>query len=666
MKLTKSLWTKLITISLGATMAFGVGLTASKIANEVKAAEEIAYSTGFESSESFSAGTVYNNTTIKYGGPTGQQWGTYFGTASTTGPIAGSQSMQMRYYTATPSNHGYTFMNFDVANVTKVTFKALNTSGNNLKAEYSTNGGTSYVGAQTFTLGTSSGSFTYNVSATGEYASVRIKFTLVPGTVSGSRVTIDDVVVYKYISATTPVSSVSLNKSSSSLYVGDTEQLTATVLPADASDKTVSWGTSNANVVTVTSGGLVTAIGAGSATITVTTTDGGKTATCSYTITAVVLNSISIKTPATTTSFSLGQGFTSAGLVLNAVYNNGTIEVSSGYEISGVNTDVLGVQTATVTYGGKTTSYSIDVTNQGASIGAGTLASNLFISEYVEGASGTNKALEIFNGTGSSVDLSGYSLKLYTNGSVTVGSTLTMSGSLASGAVYVVAAATPTYSDILNNYDVYNGVVNFNGDDTITLWQGSTMIDIIGEIGKDGDNGTAFVGTPAGGDQTGTTVDRSLRRVSTITSPNAVFTWSEWNSYADTASDLSKHVYASADATAAEQATAFANYVMTGIGNNAAGNCVAVKSELDTEYGYMHADAKTIYTSSSDALFVNARNRMAYLASWVAAQGQGSGQSVIGDTDTSRSAFIAAAIIGIIGLSTVAGFYFIRKKKESF
>lgn len=193
-------------------MALGVGLTASKIANEVKAAEEIAYSTGFESSESFSAGTAYNNTTIKYGGPTGQQWGTYFGTASTTEPITGSQSMQMRYYTATSTNHGYTFMNFDVTNVTKVTFKALNTSDNNLKAEYSTNGGTSYAGAQTFTLGTSSASFTYNVSATGEYASVRIKFTLVPGTVNKSRVTIDDVVVYKYISATTPVSSVSLNK----------------------------------------------------------------------------------------------------------------------------------------------------------------------------------------------------------------------------------------------------------------------------------------------------------------------------------------------------------------------------------------------------------------------------------------------------------------------
>lgn len=157
--------------------------------------EVVLYSTGFEAAESFTAGTSYNNTTIKYDGLAGQQWGTYYGTASTTGPIIGSMSMQMRWYTANQDRLGYTFTNFSISNVTKVTFKALNTSGNNVKVSYSTDGGTTYVGDQTFTLGTSSADFTYNINQTGP---IRVKFTLVPGTTNGSRVTIDDVVIYGY------------------------------------------------------------------------------------------------------------------------------------------------------------------------------------------------------------------------------------------------------------------------------------------------------------------------------------------------------------------------------------------------------------------------------------------------------------------------------------
>lgn len=160
--------------------------------------ESVIYTTGFEAGEGFTAATVYNNTTIKYDGPAGQQWGTYYGTASTTGPIAGSMSMQMRFYTANPSNLGYTFMNFDLANVTKVTFKALNTSGNNVRVSYSTDGGTSYVGETLFTLTTAAAEYTYNISATGEFANVRVRFMLsVPASpVNATRITIDDVNVY--------------------------------------------------------------------------------------------------------------------------------------------------------------------------------------------------------------------------------------------------------------------------------------------------------------------------------------------------------------------------------------------------------------------------------------------------------------------------------------
>ena len=85
---------------------------------------------------------------------------------------------------------------------------------------------------------------------------------------------------------TVAVTGVSLNKTSMSLVEGGSETLTATVAPSDATNKAVSWKTSDANVANVDSNGKVTAGKAGSATITVTTTDGPKTATCTVTVTS--------------------------------------------------------------------------------------------------------------------------------------------------------------------------------------------------------------------------------------------------------------------------------------------------------------------------------------------------------------------------------------------
>ena len=85
---------------------------------------------------------------------------------------------------------------------------------------------------------------------------------------------------------TVAVTGVSLNKQTLSLVEGDSETLTATVAPSNATNKAVSWKSSDASVASVDNSGKVTAVKAGSATITVTTTDGSKTATCSVTVTA--------------------------------------------------------------------------------------------------------------------------------------------------------------------------------------------------------------------------------------------------------------------------------------------------------------------------------------------------------------------------------------------
>ena len=85
------------------------------------------------------------------------------------------------------------------------------------------------------------------------------------------------------------VTNITLDKTELSLYTGDSETLTATIEPDNATNKNVTWATSDDTVVTVQATGngtaIVTAVGEGTTTITVTTEDGGKKATCTVTVT---------------------------------------------------------------------------------------------------------------------------------------------------------------------------------------------------------------------------------------------------------------------------------------------------------------------------------------------------------------------------------------------
>lgn len=82
------------------------------------------------------------------------------------------------------------------------------------------------------------------------------------------------------------VTGVSLNKDSETITIGGSEALTATVSPWNATNRNVTWTSSNTGVATVNSSGRVEAVAEGNATITVTTSDGGFTATCAITVTA--------------------------------------------------------------------------------------------------------------------------------------------------------------------------------------------------------------------------------------------------------------------------------------------------------------------------------------------------------------------------------------------
>jgi hypothetical protein len=167
-----------------------------------------------------------------------------------------------------------------------------------------------------------------------------------------------------------------------------------------------------------------------------------------------------------------------------------------------------------------------------------TLPTDIFISEYIEGSS-NNKAIEIFNGTGASVDLSQYSVQLFSNGASAATATLALSGTLANNDVYVIAhtSAAQAVKDVADFIAPSSGataVVNYNGDDALALIKGSTQIDVFGVIGTD--PGTNWV---VG---TGFTSEFTLVRKGAVRS--GVTTWdaSQWDVYAqDTYTYLGSH-----------------------------------------------------------------------------------------------------------------------------
>jgi uncharacterized protein YjdB len=111
--------------------------------------------------------------------------------------------------------------------------------------------------------------------------------------------------VWGSAAANVPVTGVTLSPSTLSLSPGSTGQLTATVAPTNATNKNVTWSSSNTAIATVSSSGLVTAIAAGTATIAVTTVDGAKTATCIVTVTSAPTN-IALNKTATASSVETG------------------------------------------------------------------------------------------------------------------------------------------------------------------------------------------------------------------------------------------------------------------------------------------------------------------------------------------------------------------------
>ncbi len=167
--------------------------------------------------------------------------------------------------------------------------------------------------------------------------------------------------------ANVAVSSVSVSPSTSELVIGGTVQLSATVSPSNATDKSVSWASSNQTVATVTPTGLVTAKAEGSANITANAS--GKTAVCKVTIKKPTVAVTSVELDQTEITLKKGASQTLKATVKPDNATDKTVTwASSKTDIATVDNSgkvtavAKGTATITASCGGKTASCKVNVT----------------------------------------------------------------------------------------------------------------------------------------------------------------------------------------------------------------------------------------------------------------------------------------------------------------
>ena len=208
-----------------------------------------------------------------------------------------------------------------------------------------------------------------------------------------------------------PVTGVSLDRTSLTLTEGESSQLTATVSPSNATDKSVDWSSSNSSVASVTSDGIVTAKTAGSATITCTTTDGSRKATCSVSVTAATISVTGVSLNRSTMSLVAGRSGTLTATVSPSNATNTRVSWSSSntsvatVSSSGVVTaKAAGTASITVTTsdGSKTASCTVRVTNATVAV-TGVYVSPTSLSLTVGGTHKLTSSVSPSNATNTSV-----------------------------------------------------------------------------------------------------------------------------------------------------------------------------------------------------------------------------------------------------------------------
>ncbi|MEK7953715.1 S8 family serine peptidase [Luteolibacter soli] len=132
---------------------------------------------------------------------------------------------------------------------------------------------------------------------------------------------------------------------------------------------------------------------------------------------------------------------------------------------------------------------------------------DLFMSEYMEGSTGNNKFLEIYNPSASAVDLgtAGYKVEIYANGASGATSTISLTGTIAAGGTHVIKNSG---ASLAVTAQTSSANLSFNGDDAVVLKKGTAIVDCIGQVGVD--PGTAWTGGGV------STLDKTIRRKPSI------------------------------------------------------------------------------------------------------------------------------------------------------
>lgn len=385
------------------------------------------------------------------------------------------------------------------------------------------------------------------------------------GTSKTTRVYVDSIsITYDYFGgAAVPVSGISIddNIESLSLMEGTSQQLTATIAPSDATNKNVSWSSSDETKVTVVNG-LVNALAVTSTpvTVTVTTADGGKTDSVEVTVTADPYTLIKTST------------FTGSG---SSDYP--TVTSMGSYFTNGYGTADKG----TVAKVKSTNSLLANVP----------VASDI----KVEIAAVVNNATDTKTATVYGLDYAGDRIS-------------EMSGT------YTVPAAGGTNLQLPNLTTIAQenkGLVVLNG----LLTKKAYGIEV----------------------EFGTSDARALL--------------------------VQISVYYSCDETDENQAIAFANLVNNDVGLGANGSCSSILEVLQNDYSLLSSGAKTIVDTSSDNDFVSARERLSYLESWVA-QNSSANLTREAVNNSSNRNLVAVVSMGLIGLTSILGYFFINKKRS--
>ncbi|AMC10176.1 hypothetical protein Lupro_02435 [Lutibacter profundi] len=241
---------------------------------------------------------------------------------------------------------------------------------------------------------------------------------------------------------------------------------------------------------------------------------------------SAIVDLSSSNTTSTTTDLAWSASTDNVGVTSYEVFKDGVFLASTAtnsYNVTGLTASTsynFTVYAKDAAGNTSTVSNTVAVTTTAATTGS----TELFISEYIEG-SGNNKAIEIANITGSSVDLSNYSIKKQVNGAGSWVNELILNGILNTNNVYVVgnggsATGITDVSDLI----ITGAPIDFNGNDPVGLFKNGVLIDVVGNF----NGGSANFAK-----------DVTKRRINTITSPNTTYTPSEWNDFAvDTFSDL--------------------------------------------------------------------------------------------------------------------------------